>query len=237
MFLFHLYSKTIITTFSVLENFTKELIKGTKTFTVHSIVKTTDDPHTFVVTPQDYVTLSKADILVENGFGFEPWLPSMLKNVSFKGRHIIASAGIKPLRFINSNVYDPHAWHNVLNAKIYVENIAKTLIEADPENAKIYEQNKQAYLTRLSQLHQKTLETFKRCVKTPILTTHDAFWYFGDSYGVKFISPLGISTEEEPSSYTVARLISYIKKHKIKGALFEAHTNNNLVKKISRQIW
>jgi zinc/manganese transport system substrate-binding protein len=236
MFFFYVQSAIIVTTFSILEDFTQQVIKGSKHFKVHSIVKKTDDPHTFVVTPKDYITLSKADILIENGLGFESWLPNMVKSVNFKGVRVIATRGIVPMRFVtNAKIYDPHAWHNISYAKIYVKNIARALIAADPKNAKIYENNRDQYLAKLDKLHIKAKAKFMNLKNTKILTTHDAFWYFGKSYNVSFISPLGISTEEEPSSFEIAKLVKYIRQNKITGAFFEAHTNNNLIKKISEE--
>ncbi|USO02362.1 MAG: zinc ABC transporter substrate-binding protein [Alphaproteobacteria bacterium] len=232
----YLHPKKIVVTFSVIEALTKEIIKGSQEFSVHSIIKSTDDPHDAPITPKEYVLLQNADILIENGLGLEPWLEHMIANTKFKKTRILASAGVVPMRFIkNPDVFDPHAWHNLKYAKTYVKNIADVLIKEDPKRAHLYKKNRDQYLERLEQLHKKIKLLFQGLKNRNVITTHDAFWYFGKEYGIAFWSPLGISTAEEPSSFALAKLVRYIRKHNIKGAFFEAHTNNTLVQKIIQE--
>ena len=236
---FHIFCsapKNIVVTFPILKALTKEMTKGSDHFNVDSIIDETDNPHVFITTPKDYTRLQQADVLIENGLGLEPWLEPMIKNARFKKRRVVTSTGIIPMRFINNpNALDPHAWHNLKHAKIYIQNIADALIKEDPEHLMVYQKNRDAYLKKLDFLHKKIQTLFQKLNNKTIITTHDAFWYFGKEYGITFLSPLGISTNEEPSSYTMAKLIRYIKAHKIKSAVFEQHTNNTLVQKLIQE--
>jgi zinc/manganese transport system substrate-binding protein len=67
-----------------------------------------------------------------------------------------------------------------------------------------------------------------------ILTSHDAFGYFGREYGVEFLSPVGLSTETEASAADVAKLIDQIKAEKVKTYFFENSNDSRLVEQISK---
>ena len=132
---------------------------------------------------------------------------------------------------------DPHAWHNLANAKIYVKNIAKGLAEVDPANAGGYQQAEAAYLGELD-----TLETWVKAQLTQIpqqkrrmITSHDALGYFGEAYGVKILSPMGVSTASEPSAGGVKKLIRQINQEKITAVFVENISDRRLVEQIAKE--
>ena len=83
------------------------------------------------------------------------------------------------------------------NVKLYVANIRDGLIAADPAGKAIYEANAAAYLAKLDALDREVREMVAKIPpeRRKIITTHDAFGYFKDAYGVEFIAPQGVSTE------------------------------------------
>ena len=83
-------------------------------------------------------------------------------------------------------VTDPHAWQSVANAKIYVANIRDGLSKADPAGKSAYEANAQAYLAKLDALEAEVKAAIAAIPadRRRIITTHDAFGYFGDAYGM-----------------------------------------------------
>jgi zinc/manganese transport system substrate-binding protein len=88
------------------------------------------------------------------------------------------------------------------NGKIYVKNISKALAEVDPVNADAYGQAEAAYLGELDSLDTWVKAQFARIPeqKRRMITSHDAFGYLGDTYGVQILSPTGVSTASEPSA-------------------------------------
>src|SRR5690606_4413092 len=68
-----------------------------------------------------------------------------------------------------------------------------------------------------------------------IITSHDAFGYFGAAYGLTFIAPEGVSTETEPSARDVARIITQIRKQKIPAMVLENISDPRLIRRIAAE--
>jgi zinc/manganese transport system substrate-binding protein len=135
------------------------------------------------------------------------------------------------------DVPDAHAWQSVANAKIYVANIRDGLIALDPAGKASYDANATAYLGKLDEL-EKQVEVATAKIpadRRKIITTHDAFGYFSDAYGMTFIAPEGVSTDAEPSAKDLAKIITRIKMQKIPAVFMENITDPRLMKEIARE--
>ena len=131
--------------------------------------------------------------------------------------------------------FDPHAWQNPANAVIYVDNIAAGLAKADPANASTYYGNRATYVAEIEALDadiRKTVEGLPEDRRT-IVTAHDAFGYFAETYGLRFVAPSGISTESEPSAADVATLIRQIREEGITAVFVESITDSRLLEQIA----
>ena len=128
-------------------------------------------------------------------------------------------------------VTDPHAWQDLRNGAIYVRNIEAALEKADPANAPAYKQAADKYASELLALDadvRKQIDTVPKA-KRRVITSHDAFGYFGATYGIEFLAPEGISTETEPSAGDVAKLVDQIRAEHIKALFIENMTDARLV--------
>jgi zinc/manganese transport system substrate-binding protein len=132
---------------------------------------------------------------------------------------------------------DPHAWQAVGNAEIYIKNIRDALSQADPAGKAIYDANATAYLGKLDALDKEVRAAIAKIPadRRKIITTHDAFGYFSDAYGMTFIAPEGVSTDAEPSAKGVARIITQIKAQKIPAVFLENITDPRLMRQIARE--
>ena len=119
----------------------------------------------------------------------------------------------------------------------YVVNIADAMAKIDTINAEAYEANASTYTARLEKMHKQALERHAklkadRCV---VVTSHDAFGYLEEDYGLTFLAPIGIDTDAEPSARDLAKLIDHLK-FVGAGALFvENITNPSLIQQIARE--
>jgi len=132
---------------------------------------------------------------------------------------------------------DPHAWQSVANARIYVANIRDALVKADPAGTSAYEANAAAYLSQLDAV-EKDITAALGVIpadRRKIITTHDAFGYFGAAYRVQFIAPQGVSTEAEVSARDVARIIRQIKTQKIPAVFMENISDPRLMERIAKE--
>lgn len=225
----------VVTSFSILEDITQQV--GGDHVNVRTLVGPDGDPHTFEPSPQDSAMLSKADVVVVNGLGLEGWLDRMVKASGFHGTLVVASDGIKThtLEEDGKTVTDPHAWNDVANGVHYAKNIQAALEKADPQDAADLKASGSCYITQLQQLDSWAKTQFSAIpqAKRKVLTSHDAFGYFGRAYGVTFVAPQGLSSESEPSAAQIAQMIKQIKADGVKVWFMENQLDPRLVRQIA----
>ncbi|MDE0061081.1 MAG: zinc ABC transporter substrate-binding protein [Defluviicoccus sp.] len=131
--------------------------------------------------------------------------------------------------------FDPHAWQSLRNATVYVDNIAAALAKADPGNAGVFQRNRAAYAAKLEALDAEIREIVAGlpAASRTVVTSHDAFQYFGRDYGLTFVAPQGLSTESEASAKDVARLIGQIRDAGIRAVFIENIGDPRLLKRIA----
>ncbi|MFC0140181.1 metal ABC transporter substrate-binding protein [Erwinia mallotivora] len=230
-------AKTVdtVASFSVLADLVKEV--GGDHVRVKSLVGFNGDPHSFEPTPQDSQALSKADVVFVSGLGLEGWMDRLISASEYKGKVVVASGGIttRKMEEDGKTITDPHAWNSMKNGEVYASNVMNALIAADPQDAAYFRQRGSAYLEQLEKLDKWAQSSFAAVpvAKRKVLTSHDAFGYFGERYGVSFLSPVGFSTESEASASDVAGLITQLKKEHIRSYFIENQTDPRLVKQIA----
>ena len=225
----------VVASFTVLADMAKQV--GGEHVTVKSLVGPDGDPHSFEPSPQDSVALSKADVVIVSGLGMEGWMDRLVSASGYKGKVIVASEGISTRKMIDDGkqITDPHAWNSAENGAIYAQNITRALVAADPEDAAAINDTGSEYVTRLKLLDSWAKTRFEAIPKSKrkVLTSHDAFGYFGQEYGVTFMAPVGFSTEAEANASDVAGLIKQLKEQHIKTYFIENQTDPRLVKQIA----
>jgi zinc/manganese transport system substrate-binding protein len=134
-------------------------------------------------------------------------------------------------------VTDPHAWQDLENGKLYVANIRDGLIAADPAGKAVYEANAAKYLDAIAKEEAAVKQALAALPQASrkIITSHDAFGYFGAAYGLEIIAPEGVSTESEASAQDVAKIIRQIKEEKIPAVFMENITDHRLLDQIARE--
>jgi zinc/manganese transport system substrate-binding protein len=225
----------VVATFSILADFVKNV--GGDRVDVKALVGPNGDAHVYQPTPSDAKTLGDARLVLVNGLGFEGWMGRLVKASGTKAAMVTATKGVKPRKMEEDGhaEADPHAWQSVPNAKIYVANIRDALVAADPAGKSAYEANAAAYLAKLDALDAEVKAAVAAIPadRRKIITTHDAFGYFGAAYGVAFIAPQGVSTESEVSARDVAKIITQIRKQKIPAVFLENVTDERLLRRIA----
>ncbi len=225
-----------VASFTVLADVVKQV--GGKHVTVSSLVKPDGDPHEFEPSPTDAKKLKAADVVFVSGLGLEGWMDRLISASGYKGAPVNVSEGIKT-REMDENgktVTDPHVWNSPVNVKVWVHNIETTLAAADPADKDDFKANAAAYIQKLDELDRYAHQKFDSVQqdRRKILTSHDAFGYFGREYNVTFLSPLGVSTETEASAGDVAKLIEQIKAEHVKTYFFENSNDPRLVKQVAK---
>jgi len=227
----------VLATFSILADLVENV--GGERVAVTALVGPNSDAHVYSPAPADAKKVSEARVVITNGLGFEGWMGRLVKAAGSKAQPVVATKGIKPRRtggHSHGNT-DAHAWQSVANVKVYVANIRGALIAADPAGKALYESNAKAYLEKLDAVDREVRDAVAAIPKDrrKIITSHDAFGYFQQAYGIEFIAPQGVSTESEASAKDVARIISQVRRQKIPAVFLENVTDPRLIQQIAKE--
>lgn len=225
-----------VTSFGILADVVKNV--GGEHVKVTSIVPPNGDPHSYEPSPGDVKLIKSADVIFLSGMGLENWFQRLAKAAGTTTAPIAVSKGIETYSVTAGYGHfraDPHVWNDVDNVQVWVNNIEAALIEVRPDLTNEIQQAAHAYREKLTALdasiHAKltSLPTDKR----DILTNHDAVSYYTKAYGVRFLSPQGVSTETEASAATIAKLIDQIKQLGVTRYFLENSNNTRLIKQIA----
>ena len=228
----------VVATFSILGDVATQI--GGDRIELTTLVGPDADAHTYQTKPTDARAVAQAQAMVSNGLGFEGWADRLAAAAPLKGRHIVASAGIKPLENAKGGHghghADPHCWQDVACLRHYAGVVAAGLAVADAANADFYRTRAAAYDARLAALDGWIRAEVAKVPadRRKVISGHDAFRYFARAYGVQFLAPRGYNTENEPSARDMAALIRLVREQKIKALFIENMTNPALVEQIAR---
>ena len=120
---------------------------------------------------------------------------------------------------------------------IYVDNITAALAQADPANAATFQENRAAYVAEIEALDAEihAMMTALPEAQRTIVTSHDAFQYFGRDYDLTFVAPQGLSTESEASARDVAELIEHMREEGVSAVFLENISDSRLLEQIARE--
>ena len=247
----HAQPLEVTTSFSILGDLVGQV--GGERVKVRTLVGADEDAHAFQPRPSDARNVGGAALVVVNGLGFDDWMVRLARSGGYKGEVVVASAGIDTLAMTtddhdhdhghdhgdeddkaNAKAVDPHAWQDVGNVRRYVANIADALTKADPEGATAYRANAERYDGELKALDAEIRAAFAvlPAERRKVVSSHDAFGYFGRAYGIRFLSPVGVSNNAEPTAQGVARLIRQLKAEKVPAVFIENVADSRLIERI-----
>lgn len=226
--------KLVVATASIFADMA-EVIAGGQV-EVRSIVPIGGDPHIYEPTPGDAQLVNQADLVLRNELTFEGWLNELIENSGTKADIVTITKGIRPIESIQyKNSTDPHAWMDATNGLIYIENIKDALIRLDPDNADVYEFNYGVYRQQIEDMDQYIREAIESIPEQRriLITSHDAFRYYGKRYGIDVQAILGTSTDADAQTSDIVRLNQIIKASGIPSVFIETTVNPKLLRQIA----
>ena len=235
----------VVASFSILADLIRQV--GGSRVQVVALVGPGQDMHGFQPRPSDALAIAAADLMVINGLGLEPWAERLATAAGYRKPGVVATKGVKPLigghqhhgggQAHDHGAHDPHAWQDVANTKLYIGNIRDGLIAADPAGAATYRAAATTYLARLDTLEIDIKAAFLAVPRDQrkIVTSHEAFNYFGDAYDIDFLAPQGLSMDHEPSAREIATLITQIRNERIKALFLENTGNGTMLRQVARE--
>jgi manganese/zinc/iron transport system substrate-binding protein len=199
------------------------------------------DPHLYKPTAGDASRLAKADAVFYQGLNLEGRMATLLERLAGQGRRVYAvSASVPRDRLLApeefAEHYDPHIWFDAALWATTVPAVVAGLSEADPEGAGLYRANGEALTASLLALDAWCRD---RAAELPeerriLVTSHDAYNYFGRAYGFRVIGLQGVSTVSETSLADMASLTDFIKAQQVPAIFIETSVNPAGLERVSR---
>lgn len=187
------------------------------------------DPHLYRASAGDVAALREADLILYGGLQLEGRMAELLGELAQAQPTLAVTDGIPRERLLapapgGGEEYDPHVWFDVTLWEEVSRTIAGALTDRDPARAGVYAANLDAYLAELAELDAYVTE---RMASIPperrlLVTSHDAFEYFGRRYGLQVEGIQGISTAAEATTADVERVAALIAERGVPAVFVES---------------
>jgi manganese/zinc/iron transport system substrate-binding protein len=198
------------------------LSEGVENIVITPLMGAGVDPHLYQPTESDVAAMNEADMVIYSGLHLEGQFDSVFEALGERGTSIFAlGQPVKDAGFIIGgftlsdelvDVDDPHFWFDPRNWEISVLALAEEFSTLDPDNAAIYSDNAEAYIEQLQLLYDWADEGMRSVFQGQrfLVTSHDAFQYFGAGFGWRMFSIQGLSTEDEAGVGDIQAVVDFI---------------------------
>ena len=186
------------------------------------------EPHDYEPSTQQIAQMERANLVILNG-NVEPWANKIKANIQNSSTKIISVSDS-----IATNK-DPHVWLDPVLAKQEVQHISNAIIAINPTNADQYKQNTTSLLTKLDQLDSAYKTGLAQCSTKDIVTSHDAFSYLAQQYGLHQVPIAGLSPDEEPSTQALIATAKLVQEKNIQYIFFESLVSPKLAQTIATE--
>jgi len=220
-------SKSIVATTTQAADLLKILAGDLDGIQIEALMGPGVDPHLYQPTESDIVTMNRAQMVVYSGLHLEGQFDAVFKALSEQGVAIYAlSETVKEAGYIIGgfdlsdallDVDDPHFWFDPRNWQLTAEDLADRLAAFDPPNAEVYQARAAAYIEQLDLLYAwadaglRSVDEGQRY----LVTSHDAFQYFGAAFGWRMQAIQGLSTEDEAGVGDIQATVDFVSANEI----------------------
>ncbi|MEX0345337.1 MAG: metal ABC transporter substrate-binding protein [Rhizobiaceae bacterium] len=227
----------VVTTFTVFADMARNIAGDAAT--VESITKPGAEIHNYRPTPGDLLRAQDADLIIWNGLNLELWFEKFFANLS-DVPEVVITEGIEPLG-IGEGPYEgkpnPHAWMSPSDARIYVENIRNAMVEYDPENADIYNENSKRYLAEIEAIIAPMREVLSAIPeeKRWLVTSEGAFSYLARDFGLKELYLWPINADAQGTPQQVRKVIDAVRQNGIVAVFSESTVSDKPARQVARE--
>ncbi len=186
------------------------------------------DPHLYRASEGDVQRLAAAEMIFYNGLHLEAAMGEVLQRIGSQKKVVAVAEAIDRIRLLAppefQGSFDPHVWFDVEMWMRVVERVRDALVEFDAANASVYQANADRYINELRELHKYVLQQAERVPRAQrvLVTAHDAFNYFGRTYGFEVHGLQGINTATEAGTADVQGLAQFIAERRIPAIFVES---------------
>ena len=217
----------IVTTTSMIWDVTRE-VAGSRA-QVHALMGSGVDPHLYKPTRSDMAALLDAEVVFYNGLMLEGKMTGAIQRMEQAERAVFAVTELIPRQFLlaseaHPNQHDPHVWMDPAAWQKVVELIARHLEALDPPGSDIYRRSAVRYLGNLEQLDQYATRVLASVPQNArvLVTSHDAFRYFGRRFNFEVLGIQGLSTESEAGVRDIEHLVDLLVSRRVQAVFVES---------------
>lgn len=199
------------------------------------------EPHDYDPSPQDIVKIEQAKVFIYTGAGFEPWAEKVVPELgdiavvnASQGVELMPAGDEEAGRGSGGFTADPHFYLDPVGVQQIVRQIADALAAVDPANAAYYQENASRYDVRLAELDAAYRSGLASCVRRDIITSHAAFAYLAQRYGLTQVAIAGLA-DEDPSPARLAEIADLVRARNIKYIFFESLVSPRLSETIAAE--
>ena len=199
------------------------------------------DPHLYKAAASDITKLQKAEVIFYSGLLLEGKLQDVLARLARSKKFVYPVTEAIPEKELLEpesfgGHYDPHVWFDPTLWSKCVDTVVKGLSEFQPEGKADFGKRGKEAQERMRLLHDWALKMVAELPqeKRVLITSHDAFNYFGRAYKFQVVGLQGISTVEEASLASMTKLADFVKKHQVKAIFVESSVSPAAIKRISQ---
>jgi manganese/zinc/iron transport system substrate-binding protein len=235
----HAAKLNVVTTTTMVTDMVKEI--GGDRVNVVGLMGPGVDPHLYKPASGDVVKLQRAKVIFYSGLMLEGRMSDLFFRMARSGKLVYAVTEsipekdrLEPPEFAGH--WDPHVWGDPILWSKCVVTVVDGLSKADPAGAADYAKRGQRVVTSYKAMRAWAL---KRIAAVPrdqriLVTSHDAFNYFGESFGFQVVAVQGLSTVTEAGLADIAKMVDFIKQKKIKAIFVESSVNPAAIERVSK---
>lgn len=202
-------------------------------FSIHVLMGAGVDPHMFEAKPRDIDQLAMAETIVYNGLHLEGKMVSLFSKLKLDKNVFAISNGLPKNKILKASAFshDPHIWLDPFLWAVGIDHLGHNLAKVYPEFAKQILHNTRLYSLEINQMGEWMMAKFATIPKKQriLITSHDAFNYFGKAFGIKVDALQGVSTLSEPGIRTVDALMKTIIEHKVPSVFVESSVSKKSI--------
>lgn len=186
------------------------------------------DPHLYKVSRDDVLAITRGDLVFYSGLMLEGKMIDTLEKIGRSKPVYAVAEQLDPEYLLQPDElaghHDPHVWMDASAWAQTVDVVADALAAHDPQHAEEYRQRAAAYREEIAELHQYGLDRIASIPagRRTLITSHDAFNYFGRAYGLEVIGVQGLSTESEAGLQQINRLVDLLVERQISAVFVES---------------
>ncbi len=229
----------IVATTTMLEDLARQI--GGDVVHVDGIMSPGADPHIYQPKPGDARKISESQMVIMSGVYLEGWIENLVRHAGGERPVVVASKNVKPISMRDSpGGVDPHFWFDIKAWRVAAETVGHETVELlgkETADGQKVQMQLDAYLKTVDRLDdwiEEQLATIPEQQRI-LVTSHDAFNYFGRAYKIDVRAIQGISTEQEASQRDVANMIETVIKNAIPAVFIETSVNPALIRQVSRE--